>query len=830
MRTRHADDWSCTVYKPATWICDLDHPDMDEEDTPRFTNGTELARHVEESHKEITPDDIQTMIRHNSVLLNRPANVCPFCCYNIEDDAKPKNVAGGVSRVGKTSLSITISKDLYDIPEESGYSSSKSSLSNHVARHIAGHLNTLTVLAIRMLSIPDDGGVAENGESVAFSESSSIGDDKSSYQDWESSGDEASDEQTEPKTPMNNRELEIQGGKVKQNLFDKQKKCLQLFRLTSGDKDATYEWYKDRVENRVEGTCTWFLNHENFRKWLEQDSGSLLVSADPGCGKSVLAKYLTDHALHTLSRSPTTICYFFFKDQDQNTVRQALCALLHQLFISKPSLIEYAVEQFDKDGAGLINSTRSLWAVLENVAKDPRAGPITMVLDALDECIEPELEDLIRNLENQSSYGRFKCLFTSRPYEQIVSRFQGHLKNFPYIRIPGVEESETISQEVNHVIKYQVEKLAKQKGLSGGVEYHLAERLIGISHRTYLWVYLVFDELKKRCFQHTEEGVEYTIARLPKTVYQAYEQILDRSEEGPIVQMALKIVLTASRPLTVSEMNIALDVNTAKSINNLGLENEENFKLRLRDLCGLFVSIYHDKIYFLHPTAREFLLALPPPANAPPGARWQHSITSRDAHKALAEICVTYLDFLNSDDTPLNESTARNLERYAFLDYSANNWAAHFRGACFSDDAGIIPSILRICDPGLRSFSIWLECAANMPWETPKNLTSLLISSYFGHEAVVRLLLEKGANLESKDNDKYGRTPLSWAAEKGYKRVVKLLLEKGADLEFKDKYGRTPLLLAGENRHAEVVKLLEEKSQGRASVDDTGSVSGNVYS
>jgi ankyrin repeat protein len=58
---------------------------------------------------------------------------------------------------------------------------------------------------------------------------------------------------------------------------------------------------------------------------------------------------------------------------------------------------------------------------------------------------------------------------------------------------------------------------------------------------------------------------------------------------------------------------------------------------------------------------------------------------------------------------------------------------------------------------------------------------------------VVKLLLEKGAELESKDKD-FGQTPLSWAAECGHEAVVKLLLEKGAELESKDNnYGRTPL-------------------------------------
>jgi ankyrin repeat protein len=44
---------------------------------------------------------------------------------------------------------------------------------------------------------------------------------------------------------------------------------------------------------------------------------------------------------------------------------------------------------------------------------------------------------------------------------------------------------------------------------------------------------------------------------------------------------------------------------------------------------------------------------------------------------------------------------------------------------------------------------------------------------------VVALLLEKGAELETKETDD-GRTPLLWAAEGGYEAVVALLLEKGA--------------------------------------------------
>jgi hypothetical protein len=162
--------------------------------------------------------------------------------------------------------------------------------------------------------------------------------------------------------------LEIQTGIVNQSRTDKEEQCHQLFRLTAGTKDVSYEWYKERVEKRVENTCQWFLEHENFKQWLEQGSGPLLVSADPGCGKSVLAKYLIDEVLPGSSNA--SVCYFFFKDQDQNTVSQALCALLHQLFTHKPLLIRHAISGHARDGSALVRNTAALWSILEDSIQD----------------------------------------------------------------------------------------------------------------------------------------------------------------------------------------------------------------------------------------------------------------------------------------------------------------------------------------------------------------------------------------------------------------------------------------------------------------------------
>ena len=55
-----------------------------------------------------------------------------------------------------------------------------------------------------------------------------------------------------------------------------------------------------------------------------------------------------------------------------------------------------------------------------------------------------------------------------------------------------------------------------------------------------------------------------------------------------------------------------------------------------------------------------------------------------------------------------------------------------------------------------------------------------------GHEAVVKLLLEKGADVEYKDGN--GQTPLLWVRNEA---VMKLQLEKGADMKSKDGVSQT---------------------------------------
>jgi ankyrin repeat protein len=604
----------------------------------------------------------------------------------------------------------------------------------------------------------------------------------------------------------------------KQELTDRQNECLQLFHLTKSTEDATYEWYKDRVQDRVEGTCNWFLQHSNFQRWLNQVSGPLLVSADPGCGKSVLAKYLVNHVLP----ASATVCYFFFKDQDQNTARQALCALLHQLFSQKPCLLKHAMEQYKQNGKGLIHSTNSLWTILGEAIQDSQAGPIIIVLDALDECAESELEALMHEIENQSrdtqsSRGALRFLMTSRPYEQIIQRFRGLLKSFPHIHIPGEEESDTISDEVNRVIKFRVEQLTEIQNLTANIQADLLDALLKIEHRTYLWVHLVFDYLESKGFKKTRAGVESATKTLPKTVNQAYEKILDKSEKRSIVRKALTIILAAKGALTLSELNIAMEIGPAMhSAQELDLERDEDFKIRLRWLCGLFVSVHHGKVYFLHQTAREFLMGtLSIPTAVPQEMRWHHSITMQDAHKVLAEQCLRYIHLF--DCTPeLAIHTTRYDHPchgiYALLHYAAACWPMHFREARLlstSKDSVVSHLGLIVSDPKSVHFPVWYtKCQTSRDRRLSSSLPHLTVVCFLGHDVLVKTFLDNNADVNAQDAI-HGNA-LQAASEEGHEQIVDMLLDRGAEINVTTKGGvySNALQAASYRGHRHIVEML----------------------
>jgi hypothetical protein len=97
--------------------------------------------------------------------------------------------------------------------------------------------------------------------------------------------------------------------------------------------------------------------------------------------------------------------------------------------------------------------------------------------------------------------------------------------------------------------------------------------------------------------------------------------------------------------------------------------------------------------------------------------------------------------------------------------------------------------------------------------DSPARHLALALSSQFGHTEIVRLLLDAGEN-PNRYNPAGGHshsTPLHQAAGNGHLDTVKLLVERGARLDTKDiLFGGTPLAWASYAERTEIEKYLRD--------------------
>jgi ankyrin repeat protein len=89
--------------------------------------------------------------------------------------------------------------------------------------------------------------------------------------------------------------------------------------------------------------------------------------------------------------------------------------------------------------------------------------------------------------------------------------------------------------------------------------------------------------------------------------------------------------------------------------------------------------------------------------------------------------------------------------------------------------------------------------------------TPLIIASREGHTDIVKVLLDKGADIDVVDKSSIGTTALIIALKGSHTDIAELLVEKGADVKIKDRHGFTALMCASYFGYTKMVKLLIEK-------------------
>jgi ankyrin repeat protein len=451
----------------------------------------------------------------------------------------------------------------------------------------------------------------------------------------------------------------------------------QVLRLL---KTVDYYQTMQAVPRRSHGTCEWFTQQSYYKDWLTSQEPCLLCYfADPGCGKSVLSRYLIEEVF---TESSYSLVYYIFPPgcQAVASIATALCAVLHQFCLGHPHLMHTVATALDQNGEQLLHEPWSLWELFQQIVHASGVDKLICIFDGLDQCDGSEvrlLGDLISNFGLQFPVSRIKFILTSCPYYYIKQTLHEIERHLAVLCADSSTESENISRDIDYFIESQVLKLGADLALSEKECAQLQWKLTQHRNDSFLWVYLVTEELRRN---PPDTSTELQINKLPQTVVAAYEDILSRCPNRQAARKILAIILVARRPICLDDMRSVRADGELRPGQAPGPSRLDRVSETLKHLSGLFLRIIGTRIYLFHQTARDFLLCEQvngqlATTRAGQYKPWSKSLSLATCHFIIAVHCFRSIQAKK----PANgdKGSQQLLMDTPFLAYAEQNWAYH---------------------------------------------------------------------------------------------------------------------------------------------------------
>ncbi|KAL2817934.1 hypothetical protein BDW59DRAFT_152384 [Aspergillus cavernicola] len=509
------------------------------------------------------------------------------------------------------------------------------------------------------------------------------------------------------------------------------------FKLDRAELDlGTYEEYVDGLEKVEPGTGSGVLEHPLYIDWRRSDQGLLILAARPGTGKSVLAKHIRDQLATSRDQ---IVCSFFFKDNTsgQTDPNKALCKIFFDLLkeLSKLPGSELLSDEIDKlEKEDIRPECRRFWSIMSTISQQ---RTVTIVLDALDEAAETKRSGLLERLGSfQPNFpqARVKFIVTTRPLKDVSCE----LKQFTLNMDNDSDCREAIQNDIFHVAGKKLDRFARYNEINSPTRGELLSIVKDHQDSTYLFIKLLFTYVEKAPRRFDQDWAEVFKA-LPVTVSQAYGALLAEVNEGnrPLVKAMIKIVLAATRPMTVTEMKIAAKLQLR---GRMDCRRKEDFVLQsdgfmenvIREDCGFLFDIVAGRIYFIHLTVKDYLLSLELENERPD---WLRQIDLGDCHRTLAQTCMNYISlpfiaedpgFKNSDEyLELDEMKQSQYHRWCkdsfeFGRYGFANWILHFKQGRkdTQNETALLDEIAAGHSRELMELAINIFCCSALPSRT----------------------------------------------------------------------------------------------------------------
>ena len=553
----------------------------------------------------------------------------------------------------------------------------------------------------------------------------------------------------------------------------------------------------DRVPKKTDGTCAWFLNHQKFLEWRDQPDSSLLwLSADPGCGKSVLSSFLCQH----LSPPPFSesgkgkVIYFFFNADDakQDSAVAALSAMIHQLIAQDHDLISHVINEYKTKKDNFLREFSTLKNIFTSIVMAWTDVNLIFVVDALDECTEDSTSssrtELVEQLSKLVTIPRrqpIKIFMASRPLHTLQKRWA----NSRTILFDAGKVSSAIENDIERFIEARLSVLDLEDNIRDGVE----ACLITNADKTFLWASLVLRDMENSP-SLTKKTLEQILDTIPKDLESLFEASLRQSRDEAATKKLLQILIFSKRPLSLTETDFAFHIKDSDASTTDVDREFRNIERMVRELCGSLVRVTSKHLYLVHQTASEYFRSEKPRARQ---HSWKRSIGAMESNLLLTKACMTYLMFsdfeseipggIMSIDPEYPYGLPRKfkeeiIDQYPFLNYAATYWFEHFRESEITPGEHAMNISYKLCMTESARFRNWRPASyktGKLSTVNHQSNSDFFLRIGFGHDVAVADMLDNGSDA----NDTWAeKSALVYAIEVGYVKVVRVLAEMGADV------------------------------------------------
>ena len=544
----------------------------------------------------------------------------------------------------------------------------------------------------------------------------------------------------------------------------------------------------------------WLVDDLEFKSWQTSGKSSMLwLHGFAGTGKTGLVCRVIENLRTNLEDRETgqelrRLAIFYCSNDKAKTgreetfsradPREALRSIVSQLSTTKKSRNVAPILREKYEASGLSSDYRpplDFSDCVEIIVEISKFMPISIILDAFDECDQDKSPTLITHLQEviHQSPNNVKIFISTRPFPAI----ENDLKAGPSIGVTA----ERNKDDVREFIEKTLDDRIKDKSLLNGVvEPELREKikdtLTSRARNMFLYASLLLKQLCDKSHTNDTDSISKKLDELPKDLVEMYERIMKEIHDDKnnserscrLAQDTFKWLLRAQKPLDYRSLLEAISPPERKA------DLEE-----VLDACRTLVVEEADTLKFAHYSVREHVMQM-------------EAYSPSQCNVFATRSCLRILNTFFGADVMTRQRLSE--PEIAFKDYALLYWPLHYEGIEHPDIAEHRAAINAM----LRSFLLkrrgdrhkyevydeWFRDAQKMaePLKDNKYLASkfnalrarpstpLFAACVFGLEDLIAKFGRELDGLNKRNDD--GQNALCLAVENNKLETVKTLLSR----------------------------------------------------